>query len=923
MNAPLSSPQQLRVCVLFLLAFPLHGQLFSFHPPEFHHSSVNSNIQLTSQQQPSNFPTEEQKQLAYFHFEFFTQLIHRLPDSLQAKLIDHAQAEYNYTTNHPDALKTDILLTRRSEILKQLESIHHTLHFRFDGKNVVAEEPLEPIHRSENIERYVLLRLTNQTDSLQPVTVKLQDRESLQKEPWPIFAKQSQYFLIRLPARTDSGADKGVFEKLSFSVNQSTYQVDVPVIWSLPAKLSVELVDLDMSQTVPGRVWMEGSDHQYRHAGPWANHQTFLEKPLITFPVPRSYAVPFFYANESFEAILPPGETTIHFERGFEHPRVTETITLKPGETKTLKLTTRKFLDLQAQGWISGDTHIHWVTNAWNVDMPLEDLAVIQRAEDLHVANNLTLLHRKYDDAFLKPSQSPVGSIRKLSDSNYHLEMAEEYRNQNLYGHLCFLNLRWLVQPVGTGPQIAGDDSLDFPLNRTAIHQVRQQGGISIEAHGLGNNHEIPQNVIHGLTDSLDQIEPEDYYRLLDCGFQLPLTNGSDHPARPIGCARAYVKVNGQFNYEKWIDGIRRGRTFTTSGPLLLLDVDNKGPGDTLITTPKHRLKVTLRAYSRFPIGKVQIVSNGEVLKEIESQENTLETSIDLPAATSRWIVARCSSSGTFNPIMAPNIAHTSAVYVYVDGKPVYRESAAREWIARMRLHLRDIQIRGQFADQSQLQEATAYTEDSINRYEHWIESRKREPKPINPPFAKQRSDLLLLTSFLDFDQRITRVSPADFTRSLAVADDILTARKLLEPMTLFRINVNPESRVKLFLVNPPKVLIKDRTSRFLLEVENLAGVEAPLHLVAMDQTQNPPTVASWCDIRILDNMISSSQMSGAESEWKLVEIRMSEAGTREVRIEADAGQGTQDLGFRAATDLLLKCETPEESKERGFNSSR
>jgi hypothetical protein len=63
--------------------------------------------------------------------------------------------------------------------------------------------------------------------------------------------------------------------------------------------------------------------------------------------------------------------------------------------------------------------------------------------------------------------------------------------------------------------------------------------------------------------------------------------------------------------------------------------------------------------------------------------------------------------------------------------------------------------------------------------------------------------------------------------------------------------------------------------------------------------------------------------MSGAESEWKLVEIRMSEAGTREVRIEADAGQGTQDLGFRAATDLLLKCETPEESKERGFNSSR
>lgn len=923
MNDAWTSLQQLRTIALLLLLIALHGQLFSFHPPEFHRSRSKANTRLAAEQKPNTHPTEEQKQSAYFHFEFFTQLIHQLPNSLQAELIEHAQAEYTYATNHPDAQKTEILLTRRSELLKQLESIHHTLHFRFDGKTVVAEEPLKPFQRSKNIERHVLLRVTNQTDTSQPFTVKLQDCESLQKEPWPVFAKQSQYFLVQLPALTDSTPKESDIATLNFSVNQSTFQVDVPVAWTLPAKLNVELIDLDMNQAVPGRVWIECSDRQYRHAGPWANHQTFLEKPLITFSAPRFYAVPFFYANGSFEAILPPGETTLHFERGFEHPRITKTITLKPGETKALKLTTRKFLDLQAQGWISGDTHIHWVTNAWNVDMPLEDLSIIQRAEDLHVANNLTLLHRKYDDAFLKPSQSPVGAVRKFSDSNYHLEMAEEYRNQNLYGHLCFLNLRWLVQPVGTGPQIAGDDSLDYPLNRSAIHQVRQQGGISIEAHGLGNNHEVPQNVIHGLTDSLDQIEPDDYYRLLDCGFQLPLTNGSDHPARPIGCARAYVKVDGHFNYEKWIDGIRRGRTFTTSGPLLLLDVDNKGPGDTLVTTPKHRLKVTLRAYSRFPIGKVQIISNGEVLKEIESQETKLETSIDLATTTSRWIVARCSSSDNWNPIMAPNVAHTSAVYVYVDGKPIYRETAARDWLARMRLHLRDIQIRGQFADQTQLQEASAYTEDSILRFEHWIDSHTTESKPFNPPFAKQRNDLLLLTSFLDFDQRITRVLPADFTRSLAAADDVFAARKLLEPMTLFRININPESRVKLFLVNPPKVLIKDRTSRFLLEVENLAGVEAPLRLVAMDQTQNPPTVASWCDIRILDNMMSGSLMSGAETEWKLVEIRMREAGTREVRIEADAGQGTQDLGFRAATDLLLKCESSEDSKARGFKSAR
>lgn len=87
-----------------------------------------------------------------------------------------------------------------------------------------------------------------------------------------------------------------------------------------------------------------------------------------------------------------------------------------------------------------------------------------------------------------------------MCDENDHLEMAEEYRNQNLYGHLCFLNLKWLVLPIGTGPQIADDDSLDYPINKPTILQAREQGAISIEAHGIGANHELPLNAIHAFS---------------------------------------------------------------------------------------------------------------------------------------------------------------------------------------------------------------------------------------------------------------------------------------------------------------------------------------------------------------------------------------------------------------------------------------
>lgn len=63
-----------------------------------------------------------------------------------------------------------------------------------------------------------------------------------------------------------------------------------------------------------------------------------------------------------------------------------------------------------------------------------------------------------------------------------------------------FLDLKWLVLPIGTGPQIAGDDSLDYPINKPAILQAREQGAISIEAHGIGANHELPLNAIHAFS---------------------------------------------------------------------------------------------------------------------------------------------------------------------------------------------------------------------------------------------------------------------------------------------------------------------------------------------------------------------------------------------------------------------------------------
>ena len=81
------------------------------------------------------------------------------------------------------------------------------------------------------------------------------------------------------------------------------------------------------------------------------------------------------------------------------------------------------------------------------------------------------------------------------------------------------------------------------------------------------------------------------------------------------------------------------------------------------------------------------------------------------------------------------------------------------------------------------------------------------------------------------------------------------------------------------------------------------------MNLSAIDLALNPPGVAKWCSIEIVDDPFTSRYLSGETTEFKVVEITPHAAGIREVRIVGDAGQGTQDLGFRATTDVLIDVQ--------------
>lgn len=136
-----------------------------------------------------------------------------------------------------------------------------------------------------------------------------------------------------------------------------------------------------------------------------------------------------------------------------------------------------------------------------------------------------------------------------------------------------------------------------------------------------------------------------------------------------------------------------------------------------------------------------------------------------------------------------------------------------------------------------------------------------------------------------------------------------LEMKEATRSVTLADVQINPESRVKIAAVNSRLELPASQALPYLIYVENTAGMKSPLRIQPFDLSTRPVEPAKWCSVTLVENKSSSPLLSGVLDEFKLIELQVDGKGLREVRLVADAGQGTQDLGFRATTDILIDAK--------------
>ena len=151
----------------------------------------------------------------------------------------------------------------------------------------------------------------------------------------------------------------------------------------------------------------------------------------------------------------------------------------------------------------------------------------------------------------------------------------------------------------------------------------------------------------------------------------LSFANGPGVASNPPGWARVYAQLDGRpLSVEAFKQAIRDGRTLVTNGPWLTFTAAGHGPGQVLEARQGDRLAV---AATVIGADRLAIVGPDGVLAE--AGHGQLACTVDVDGPTWVAAVARGPATG----LSPSGLAHTTPVYVDVDGARVARLDAA-DW---------------------------------------------------------------------------------------------------------------------------------------------------------------------------------------------------------------------------------------------------
>ena len=429
-----------------------------------------------------------------------------------------------------------------------------------------------------------------------------------------------------------------------------------------------------------------------------------------------------FSCDGRFVIEVPAGNAVIHIERGKEYRPVDKEVALQPNQTATVDIALERWINMSKEGWYSADMHCHFGLGNLTV---LKQLAL---ADDINFEPLSTLWNHQRgnmsDEAW---PDWPAGATLYADEShivtfrNQEIERIGGEAFESTGALLMFGLTRPVKMPLGDDRypcdavlgRMAKDSSPECVIDTDKPIWGENVVGVAL---GLFDSVQVCHNHYHreatipigwGMAgadiedgqkdwgqDELFHRTNSTYYRFLNCGFRLAATGGSAMGVMPVplGYSRTYAKLDGPLTEAGYLAAIRAGRTFATSGPMLILTANGVDCGSEISYSTNRGKSIAVKAELRSiqPVDSLELISNANVIKKIDLKNRTpspvLDESIVLAFEPHRsgWVAARAIFTGPDGHLRQ---AHTSPVYITVDGKPAASKTDAEymiHWIDRL-----------------------------------------------------------------------------------------------------------------------------------------------------------------------------------------------------------------------------------------------
>ena len=429
-----------------------------------------------------------------------------------------------------------------------------------------------------------------------------------------------------------------------------------------------------------------------------------------------------FSCDGHFTIKVPAGKTIIHVERGKEYLPVDKEVVVGEDQTTEVDITLKRWVNMCKQGWYSADMHCHFGVRDLKV---LKQLAL---ADDVNLEPILTLWNHQRTGASDKAWPDWLRGPNVYADATHLVTL----RNQEIerIGGAAFESIGALLVSGLTKPVEMPLRNSRYPCDVVLARMAKKASpqcvidtdkpiwGQNVVGVALGlfdcvqvcHNHyhrESTMPLCCGMAGADIEDEQKDwgqdelfhrtnltYYRFLNCGFRLAVTGGSAMGVMPVplGYSRTYAKLDGPLTEANYLNAIRAGRTFATSGPMLILTADGLDSGAEIQYLANDNKPIAVKADLRSiqPIDSLEIIANGKVVKRINLSNRsaspvlTESLVLELRPKRSGWVAARCLFTAPDGRLRQ---AHTSPVYITVDGKPIASKQDAEfmiRWIDRL-----------------------------------------------------------------------------------------------------------------------------------------------------------------------------------------------------------------------------------------------